>query len=84
MASIDLLKKIIAKRGVLGTSGRLYLSSEELATRYILECAVHLNHEVVRKQWGEELVAEINEFKTKYELNNFYIKTQKTGIANPR
>lgn len=70
MSSITLLEKIINKRGVLATSGKLYLHSEELASRYIIECAFHLKHEIMRERWGEELVAEINEFKEKYDKGN--------------
>ena len=63
MDTIGLLKKIINKGGIVGSSGRLYLGNEMLAAQFIIECSKQLHAESVRALWGTQLMKEINSFK---------------------
>lgn len=63
MDAISLLKKIISKGGVIGSSGKLYLGNEALAAQFIMECSKQLHIESVRALWGAQLIKEITFYR---------------------
>ncbi len=66
MDPVIILKKIIDKGGVIGTSGKLYVKDKYLASKYIIECREQLHpNSCVFSLWGKELVKEITDYDKK-------------------
>ena len=63
MGAKVLLKKIISKGGIIGASGKLYVSDERLAAQFILECSEQLHTEAVRTLWGKQLAGQIAKYR---------------------
>ncbi len=57
--TIDLLKRIIEKGGLMGSCAKLYLDNVTAAEIFIKECKAQCHNRFAVEYWGEELVRDI-------------------------
>ena len=71
-----LLAKIVAKGGIIGHCGIPYLQGEMLSSLYINEMKEQLHVNTVMLFWGQDLVAEIRDFRSGDSGEMLYLKKE--------
>lgn len=65
MERIRILNDIISKGGLMAACAKIYINDKEKAKEFIIECAEMCDSYVAKKHWGNQLIRDINQYKSK-------------------